>query len=405
MYNIQNNHPVHSPGGGWQRIVWLYDGNHLKNPILQQAAYSLFHAGYQVTVIDRAPKTIKRRDGYRHISCPFAAPNSYQAGTCSTRTLALRSQLFFSWMFTRALSCAPQVCLTSLPTAAWVGAKVKQWFQMPLAYYPFELFGEQNYDANILWIEREKLLLANSIDILFTQNQQRANIYVQERGFPNRPILIHNYKPYQRVRSNQLLRKQLHASNTTRIVLYEGVLIPGRGLFELARASNYLPEDCRLVLMGHGQRKWLEGEFLPFLKRENLQRVTVLPKVPFDQVANYVVDADVGVVIYDNSVRNNLFCEPGKLSDYVLAGVPVICPDYPSIADRVRSFGIGELFSEISPRAIANSIAKVLSQPRENWHANLQKAQTEMVWETQESKFVNAIRDLIRPQRRISKAA
>ncbi len=110
-----------------------------------------------------------------------------------------------------------------------------------------------------------------------------------------------------------------------------------------------------------------------------------------DRLLEYVAGADVGVIIYDDSTRNNYLGEPGKLRDYVLAGVPVVVPNFPSIAPIVRRYRVGAIFDGPKPREIARTIAEVLGVPKSEWRGVLERAREFLVWETQVPKFLKAI--------------
>jgi glycosyltransferase involved in cell wall biosynthesis len=104
-----------------------------------------------------------------------------------------------------------------------------------------------------------------------------------------------------------------------------------------------------------------------------------------------VTDADVGVIIYDDSVRNNVFCEPGKLSDYISVGVPVVAPNFPTIGPVVQGRGLGLCFDGHSPEAIAATIAQVLAKPKSRWAPALRRACSELTWETQAPNLLAAV--------------
>jgi glycosyltransferase involved in cell wall biosynthesis len=175
------------------------------------------------------------------------------------------------------------------------------------------------------------------------------------------------------------------------IVLYEGQLTEGRWLDRLIRAAEYLPAEARLVLMGE-RTPWWEVHGEPLLAHPRIAgQVLLAPYVPHDELLEYVADARVGIIIYDDAVRNNYYCEPGKLSDYVMAGVPVVCPDFPTVGPLVERLGIGQSFAGSDPRAIARAICQVLARPPEAWRPALTRASSMLSWETQQAAFLEAV--------------
>jgi hypothetical protein len=97
------------------------------------------------------------------------------------------------------------------------------------------------------------------------------------------------------------------------------------------------------------------------------------------------------VITYDDRTRNNYFCAPGKLTDYVLAGVPIVAPAFPSIGPVIERYGIGTTFESPEPHTIARAVARILGVPRCTWREALARAAQELVWETQLPEFLAAV--------------
>jgi glycosyltransferase involved in cell wall biosynthesis len=233
------------------------------------------------------------------------------------------------------------------------------------------------------------------VDALITQNEQRAKIYLEERGARVKPVIVHNYKRRSLVRRTDQLRQLLQLSAKTRIVLYEGMVTWGRWLENLIQSVVYLPNDTKLVLMGKIDNKndWWEKNVNVLLRQPKIsKKVVTAPWVAPNKIMSYVADADVGVIIYDDSCRNNYFCEPGKLSDYVLAGVPVVAPSFPTIGSIIERYEIGAVFNGSEPADIARAIQRVLSTTKENYQQALSVVRKDLVWETQLPNFLKAVR-------------
>lgn len=295
------------------------------------------------------------------------------------------------WMLRHAVRAKPQCIIATLPHAALAGWAAAAHLNARLVYYPFELFGEQSgrVSTPMRWLER--LILSRGIDGLITQNEARGRVYRDERGARVAPVIVHNYKPRRVARPTGKLRRMLGFGSDVRIVLYQGQLVHGRWLDRLLQAAPELPSDARLVLMGE-VFPWWEEQGEPMLRDPAIgNKVRVAPWVPHAELMDYVADADAGVIIYDDRVRNNYLCEPGKLSDYVSAGVPVVAPAFPTIEPVIRQYGIGQCFTDGSPERIAEAIAGVLARPRGAWQPALQRAASDLVWETQLPVFLSAV--------------
>jgi glycosyltransferase involved in cell wall biosynthesis len=364
-----------------KRVVWLYVGDHTKHPFISLAAKSLIRAGYVLSVVDSAAQ--RGNLSYNHI--PLTTPLKFHHvpyGYYSIR--------YFLASLRHTLAKRPEIIIATLPISAAVGWLVAKLLGSRLVYYPFELYGEQDFPVPGIFKKVERQVLSRGINAIITQNEERARIYVQERRARVAPTIVHNYKPRQKVTRSGKLRSLLQLTPECKIVLYEGILYDGRCLDCLLRSVVYLPEETRLVLMGEKKTSWSVLELIldnPAIAN----KVLVAPWVPQADLLEYVADADAGIIIYDSHVRNSYYCEPGKLSDYVFAGVPIAASRFPTIEPIIRRYGIGETFASPEPVEIAQAINSVLSKPKDTWQPALERACQHLAWETQEAAFLKAV--------------
>lgn len=364
-----------------RRVVWLYYGDHLRHPFIRLGADSLHDAGFSVCLVDCSPA--RGPTAYQHLTRPLPS------GIWPVRKAMVAQTM--AWMFRQAVAARPESIIATLPHAALAGWAAARRLGARLVYYPFELFGEQSGSVSGLTSLLERKILRHGIDALITQNEARARVYRDERGARVAPIIVHNYKPQRNARPTGKLRALLGLSDDVRIVLYQGQLVQGRWLDRLLLAAPALPPGVQLVMMGE-VFPWWTTYALPLLRHPQIAaRVSVVPWVPHAELMDYVPDADVGVIIYDDRVRNNYLCEPGKLSDYVSAGVPVVAPAFPTIEPVIRQYGVGRCFPRGDPGLIAEAIAQVLARPRQAWQPALRQAAHELVWETQLPAFFSAV--------------
>ena len=294
--------------------------------------------------------------------------------------------------FRRLAGLKADVMIASRPEAAFWACLVAKARGMRLVYFPFELYGEQIVKPSWFLLLFEQVMLRFLVDAVVTQNDCRADILQRERGSRVKPLIVHNYKPiHPEHRQGGKLRAKHGLKPGTRIVLYEGVMVDGRWLEYVAQSILHLPQDVTLVMMGQEKLKWRAVHAEQIKASLETGRLVLAPPVPHDDLPDYVTDADVGVIIYDDTVRNNVFCEPGKLSDYIAVGVPVVAPNFPTIGPVVRDYDIGRCFDGHSPEAIAATILSVLDRPKREWAGALERACSELTWETQAPNLLAAV--------------
>jgi glycosyltransferase involved in cell wall biosynthesis len=147
----------------------------------------------------------------------------------------------------------------------------------------------------------------------------------------------------------------------TRVVLYVGGLMAGRGLEELVDAMTQV-EHADLVLLGDGV---LAG---PLLKRAADGgiggRVHVLPPVPSADVVDVAASAGVGVSPIVPSCLNYRYSLPNKLFQYMAASIPVVASDFPQVRDVVEGAACGVLVDMRRPAEIAGAINQILGDPQ-----------------------------------------
>jgi glycosyltransferase involved in cell wall biosynthesis len=304
---------------------------------------------------------------------------------------ALKAWVFVGAAFWRALSIRPQVIVATLPTALLAGWLAAWLLKARMVYYPFELYAERHVREPRFWLAAETLILRRGVDAVITQNSQRASVYRLERHARVEPTIVHNYQPAAEVTSTGGLRRLLGLPEGNRLVLYEGHLIRGRWLEHLVNSIRHLPSDITLVFLGR-PTPWWRHAIEPLLASPEIAgRVSVGGWIDPKELVGYIAEADAGVIIYDDLVRNNYFCEPGKLSDYVLAGVPVVAPDFPSLGPLLREYQIGCTFTGADPHAIADAIVEALAVPRPMWAERMQRARHDLVWETQLPALLTAV--------------
>lgn len=146
------------------------------------------------------------------------------------------------------------------------------------------------------------------------------------------------------------------------IVLYQGGLVPYRGLKELVLAAADLRRGT-VVLMGSGR---LQDELEAEIATRALEdRVRIVPPVPLVDLPRYTADAAVGVIPYQGVGLNNRFSTPNKLFEYIAAGVPVIASDLPELSRFVRGLEVGVICDCATPSAVAGCINDLLDdEPR-----------------------------------------
>jgi len=144
------------------------------------------------------------------------------------------------------------------------------------------------------------------------------------------------------------------------IVLYVGAITRVRGVDEMIRAVQSLPDRLapKLVLGGPFHPPSLEDDV-----REQA-RVECLGYLRRKEVAMWLGRARVGLVVL-HPTRKYVESYPTKLFEYMAAGVPVVASNFPVWRQIVAEAGCGLTVDPFDAGALADAIGWILAHPAE----------------------------------------
>ena len=155
----------------------------------------------------------------------------------------------------------------------------------------------------------------------------------------------------------------------------------------LARAE--IPE-LRLVVLGGKSQKLQSDDLLDAMIAEG--GVSLIGNVPTSAVVRYLMAADIGISLVLPVDRTHVLAQPRKLYEYLLAGLPVIGADVPTIRRVLQESDCGLVVDPRDPRKIADALvtlAKDRDLRRRLGRNGRAVAETRYNWSTQEERFLN----------------
>jgi len=130
-------------------------------------------------------------------------------------------------------------------------------------------------------------------------------------------------------RGREEMRRALGIGTNEKVALYLGRLAPEKRPWIMGRMADYLPDDWRVIVCGPITTQWW-GEW-----DHNPQvwgpKVTLLP--PVDHPGDLLAAADVFVLPSETEGF------PLALTEAWLAGIPVVCADWPTMKDLTAQHG------------------------------------------------------------------
>ena len=127
-------------------------------------------------------------------------------------------------------------------------------------------------------------------------------------------------------------------------------------------------------------------------------RVVLCPWVPFQEAYWHLLCAQVGLVLFQPDDLNGVYGLPHKMFDYMLAGLPIIIPEFAiEIAPIVKKFDCGILIDTSDPDKIAealNSLGRFEKKSKSMGARGRQAVIEEYNWESQSKTLVKIYREM-----------
>lgn len=324
-------------------------------------ARALVEAGWEVTVLSTAKSERAEyvQDGIRIVALPLDVAGRRGLGG------------FYRELLRELLARPADVYhahnVHTLPVCWWAARRRRA----RLVYDSHELFtalqlAEPTRRERLKqFIERTaERLWVRAADAVVTVSNAYADILARIYRI-ERPVALQNVSPLQPLqRQTGKIRERLGLSADQVVVLYQGgYYLVTRALDKLILAAHHLPERYVLVYIGFAVRG--EEQFLQELaQREGLsQRVRFLPPVPHQELMDYTMDADVGVIPFIDNCDAMHWCTPNKIYEYLMAGLATVCTDLPELRRIVEGYQVGALMNPLDPQSVAAAIRRVADDP------------------------------------------
>jgi glycosyltransferase involved in cell wall biosynthesis len=344
---------------------------------------TLQEAGFHVLLVGR-----------RQVSSRNLEPRTYQ--THRMRLLFERGfffyaeyniRLFFYLLFRQTSILVANDLDTLLPNYL-----VSRLRRKPLLYDTHEFFtGVPELAARRgvrkIWECIEKRFFP-SLKHITTVNDSIAKLYKDLYG---KEITVVRNVPPRRAYKKEKTKAELNLPEDKAVILFQGAWINAdRGGEEIVEAMQYM-DDAILLIIGGGDviEKLMKKAEQPDLKG----KVFFIPRLPFSELYQYSVHADIGLTLDKDTNINYRFSLPNKLFDYIQAGVPVLASPLPEITHIVEKYKVGEMVNSHDPLHIASKIQDMLADRGRltMYRENCLRAAQELCWENEKARLLGAI--------------
>ena len=360
-----------------RRIILTVTNDLTYDQRMQRICTSLSLVGYEVELVGRSMSTSTPLDKF-----PFAQTRlQCWVNKGKLFYLEYNIRLFVYLLFQKA----DIICAIDLDTiiAGYYAARIKG---AKIVYDAHEYFPEvpevirrPRVQKIWRWVERT---FTPKVDLVYTTTQTISETFQKEY---NRPI--------HTIRNLPIL---LEMTNTPKLdkpyLLYQGAINEGRGLEHLISAMPDI--DIALWLVGDGdikdqlkaqtQQLGLEGKviFLGFKKPAELKVITA--------------EAYIGLNLLEHKGLSYYYSLANKFSDYIHAGIPQVCVDFPEYRRLNEQYDIGLLIENLEQNTIKSAIKRLLEDKElySKFKANCLVCRQELNWQTEEKKLISLYEQL-----------
>jgi glycosyltransferase involved in cell wall biosynthesis len=308
---------------------------------MQRICGTLAANGYEVTLIGRvlssSPKLYGQSFKQVRLRCFFNRGFLFYA-EYNFRLLI--------WLLLHKFDVVNAIDLDTI-APAWLSARIKK---KKVVYDAHEWFPEcpeivSRPRIYAFWNRIEQFFVPK-MDAVYTVSSAIAQVLKEKYG-----------KEVGLVR-NMPMQSSVQSPDSKSYLLYQGALNIGRGLPELIAAMKFT--NRQLWIAGAGD---IEADLKALVKKHKLEgKVKFLGRLQPGDLKLVTQQAWLGINLLENLGQNYYFSLANKFFDYVQAGVPQLCVDFPEYRAMCQEFPVAELLSDIRPEMIAMAIRRLEKQ-------------------------------------------
>jgi glycosyltransferase involved in cell wall biosynthesis len=363
------------------RIVLTVTNDLTYDQRMQRICTSLAGAGHEVVLVGRKLKTSlplqAQLFGQKRLCCFFNKGIAFYA--------EYNIRLFCLLLFIKAdVFCAIDLD-TILPVYFASALRHKK-----RVYDAHELFTEQveiiaRPLIHKVWLRIEKFAVPrfkNGYTVnTFIAGEFKRRYNVDYGIIRNLPVLTED------VFTTANAESTLSLANNTKFIIYQGAVNEGRcfetlipamkqvnGVLVICGEGNFFNQVKQLVqLHGVEDKVQLKGYVLP----QTLKKLTP--------------QARVAVTLFEHTGLNQYYSLGNRFFDYIMAGVPQVCVNYPEYSAINNTYQVAYLINDTNSNTIAAALNKLLDDDviHNNLAANCLKARKHLQWQTEANKLID----------------
>ncbi|MEO8111743.1 MAG: glycosyltransferase [Ginsengibacter sp.] len=246
------------------------------------------------------------------------------------------------------------------------------------------------YDAHELFCEMKEIVTRPKIYSTW-KKIEKFSVPKFTNGYTvNRPIAREFKKMYdvnyEIIRSISLKQEFEPTAKKEDIIIYQGAVNEGRSFETLIPAMQRV--NARLLIFGDGN---FYDQARALVKKNILNdKIIFKGKVEPGTLSERTREAKIGITLFDDNALSNYYSLANRFFDYIHAGIPQLCVNYPAYEEINKEFEVAFLIDDLSPENIARNLNRLLQD--EDLYRHLQQncleASKVYCWQNEEKKLI-----------------
>jgi glycosyltransferase involved in cell wall biosynthesis len=338
---------------------------------------SLGNAGYKITLVGR-----KMKASLPLSSQPFVQKRLFcffEKGKLFYAEYNIR--LFFYLLF-KKMDCIGAIDLDTILSCYFI-SEIKKIKRI--------------YDAHELFCEMKEIATRPAIYKIW-KKIERFTVPKFANGYTvNQPIADEFNKMYrvnyEVIRNIALLREINLTQKKEKFILYQGAVNEGRSFETLIPAMKEV--NCKLIICGDGNFMQQAQQLVKEKKIED--KVIFKGKIKPDELRTITQKAYIGITLFDDKGLSNYYSLANRFFDYLHAGIPQLCVNYPVYKEINDKNHIAILVDDISAKNLAIQLNNLLENEvvYKKLQQNCLKAREDLNWQEEEKKLLAFYKNLL----------
>jgi glycosyltransferase involved in cell wall biosynthesis len=253
------------------------------------------------------------------------------------------------------------------------------------------------YDAHELFCEMKEVVTRPGIYRMW-KRIEKFTIPEFEHGYTVNRLIGDEFKKmygvhYEVIRNIALLKDIKPVEKTEKFIIYQGAVNEGRSFETLIPAFKDI--NCKLVICGDGN--FMQQARQLVTDNGLTQKVIFKGRIKPDALNEFTQQAYIGITLFENKGLSNYYSLGNRFFDYLHAGIPQLCVNYPVYKEINDPLPVAVLTDDLSAENIAAQLNNLLENEvlYKSLQQNCLSLRQTLNWQQEEIKLIHFYNNLL----------